>query len=64
MEGGCFLYQLFLLSRCHGSQLFIKILFLFLLQLFSQTGHGLGHDQGAGPGMKGSGSQLFYDGLV
>ena len=64
MEGSCFFYQLFLLSRSHGSQLFLKVLFLFLLHLLSQPRNWFGYDQGAGCRLKGRGSQLLYDGLA
>ena len=63
-EGVCLIYQLFPFSGSHGIQLFPEILFLFLLQLLSQTGYRHGYHQGAGCGMKGRSSQLLYDGLV
>ena len=65
MEGSCLFYQLFLLSRSHGSQFFLKVLLLFLLHLLSQTRNWFGLRQRAlAAGLKGRGSQLLYDGLA
>lgn len=64
MEGSCLFYQLFLLSRSHGSQLLLKVLFLFLLHLLSQPRNWFGYDQGAGCPVEGQRQQLLYDGLA